>query len=83
MARQDCDQKDLCPIKPDACPGGKDCASFENYHLKEVGKAIREAMKPNETICCEACGHEYDRHIGDECPRCGHNNHDQYERKFG
>jgi len=30
-----------------------------------------------ETICCEHCGHEYDRHIGSECPNCGHNNHDQ------
>ena len=37
----------------------------------------------NETICCEECGHEYDRHIGDECPNCGHNNNEQMERKYG
>jgi len=79
MARQDCDQKDLCPIKPDACPGNKDCASF----TEEVGKAIREAMRPTETICCYGCGYEYDRHIGDICPNCGSDNHEQYERKFG
>ena len=27
-----------------------------------------------ETICCGHCGHEYDRHVGDVCPNCGHNN---------
>jgi hypothetical protein len=37
----------------------------------------------SETICCGRCGHEYDRHIGDECPNCNHNNHDQMEEKYG
>ena len=36
-----------------------------------------------ETICCDNCGEEYDRHIGDVCPRCGHDNHEQYEEKYG
>lgn len=43
----------------------------------------KEKPEPKETICCDGCGHEYDRHIGDECPNCGHNNHDQYVEKFG
>jgi hypothetical protein len=42
-----------------------------------------EAEEDGETICCGHCGHEYDRHIGDECPNCGHNNHEQYEEKYG
>jgi len=36
-----------------------------------------------ETICCDHCGHEYDRHVGDECPNCGHNNHNQFVEKYG
>ena len=36
-----------------------------------------------ETICCDHCGHEYDRHIGDECPNCSNNNHDLFVEKFG
>lgn len=38
---------------------------------------------PPESICCDDCGYEYDRHIGDDCPNCGGNNHDQYEEKYG
>ena len=35
-------------------------------------KFICFVSEPAETICCEHCGHEYDRHIGDQCPNCGH-----------
>ena len=38
---------------------------------------------PDETVCCDHCGHEYDRHIGDLCPNCGHDNNEQYEEKYG
>jgi len=33
--------------------------------------------EPAETICCEHCGFEYDRHVGDECPNCGHLNNQE------
>jgi hypothetical protein len=35
-----------------------------------------------ETICCDNCGYEYGRKTGDDCPACGHNNHEQYEEKY-
>lgn len=38
--------------------------------------------QPLEVLCCNHCGYEYDRHIGDMCPNCGHNNHEQYVEKF-
>jgi len=37
----------------------------------------------NETICCDYCGHEYNRLSGDECPNCGQDNREQFEEKYG
>ncbi len=45
---------------PDAC----------QYLDQGINYPVQEAS--TETICCEHCGFEYDRHIGDECPNCGH-----------
>jgi len=38
---------------------------------------------PSECIVCETCSYEYDRHVGDICPVCSGNNHNQYVSKFG
>ena len=43
---------------------------------------MSEEYENNETICCDHCGYEYDRHIGDNCPNCDHDNHEQYEEKY-
>lgn len=57
--------------------------------VRETREALTEdevlvlVNQPTQTICCDDCGEEYDRHIGDDCPRCGCNNHDQYEEKYG
>ena len=44
---------------------------------------MQDEEDEDETICCDSCGHEYDRHIGDLCPNCDHDNHEQYEEKYG
>jgi rubrerythrin len=39
-------------------------------HATEIDTTPLESG--GETVCCEHCGHEYDRHVGDQCPNCGH-----------
>jgi rRNA maturation endonuclease Nob1 len=36
-----------------------------------------------ETICCDNCSYEYPRQVGDDCPSCGENNHEQMVRRYG
>jgi len=54
--------------------------SFDTEHLCVD---CWERLELEETICCDKCGYEYDRHIGDDCPCCGNNNHEQYLEKYG
>lgn len=37
----------------------------------------------SETICCDHCGYEYGRSIGDLCPNCETDNKEQFDEKYG
>ena len=59
---------------------------LDNTHTTtDDGDTICEDHKEpeQETIVCDNCSYEYPRQVGDDCPSCGENNHEQYVRKYG
>jgi rubrerythrin len=49
----------------------KDKTKYKRSSEKDAND-IRQEQSGTQTICCGHCGHEYDRHVGDQCPNCGH-----------
>lgn len=47
--------------------------------LKQVPLFVFDVKEDSSTICCQACGEEYDRRVGDYCPRCNNNTQERDE----
>ena len=57
------------------------CPSCGYKYILEAD--TEEFEEGDETICCDCCNFEYHRHVGDICPACGNDNHEQFEEKYG